>query len=93
MFTFAFATGIESSAPTVNGVRVDQMEKCRFYEHWRTGGRPIVLSNVAVRQEGLTRYSKWRAITELQTHDGQRRRCRIGDDVAEHAELAQSLGP
>jgi hypothetical protein len=38
-----------------------------LYEHWRTGGRPIVLSNVAVRQEGLTRYSKWRAITELQT--------------------------
>src|SRR5947199_3396593 len=42
MFTFAFATGIESSAPTVNGVRVDQMEKCRFYEHWRTDFRLVL---------------------------------------------------
>jgi hypothetical protein len=37
-----------------------------LYEHWRTGGRPIVLSNVGVRPEELTRYSKWRALAELQ---------------------------
>jgi len=38
MFTFAFATGIESSAPTIQGgrVRMDQMEKSGFYKHWRT---------------------------------------------------------
>jgi beta-glucosidase len=35
---FMFATGIENSAPTINGgrVRVDEMEKCGHYEHWRT---------------------------------------------------------
>jgi beta-glucosidase/6-phospho-beta-glucosidase/beta-galactosidase len=38
MFTFAFCTGIENSVPTIKGgtERVDQMEKCRFYENWRT---------------------------------------------------------
>jgi beta-glucosidase len=35
---FMFATGIESSIPTIrNGsVRVDEMEKCGHYEKWRT---------------------------------------------------------
>jgi len=38
MFNFAFATGIENSAPTIdNGrKRVDELEKCGFYAHWRT---------------------------------------------------------
>jgi beta-glucosidase/6-phospho-beta-glucosidase/beta-galactosidase len=32
-----FATGIENSAPTIGGgrVRVDEMEKCGHYQHWR----------------------------------------------------------
>jgi beta-glucosidase/6-phospho-beta-glucosidase/beta-galactosidase len=36
--TFMFATGIENSIPTINGgrTRIDQMEKCGHYEHWRT---------------------------------------------------------
>lgn len=34
---FMFATGIENSIPTISGgVRVDEMEKCGFYKHWRT---------------------------------------------------------
>ncbi|MBC6989646.1 family 1 glycosylhydrolase [Hymenobacter sp. BT491] len=35
---FLFATGIENSNPTIQGgkVRVDEMEKCGHYEHWRT---------------------------------------------------------
>ncbi|MGE5384614.1 MAG: family 1 glycosylhydrolase [Betaproteobacteria bacterium] len=35
---FLFATGIENSAPTIQGgrVRVDEMEKCRHYQQWRT---------------------------------------------------------
>jgi hypothetical protein len=37
------------------------------YEHWRTGGRPIALSNVFAFAEGLSRRSKWRAITELES--------------------------
>jgi beta-glucosidase len=38
LFTFAFATGIENSAPTIHGGRrrVDELEKCGFYTHWRT---------------------------------------------------------
>lgn len=38
MFSFMFATGIENSCPTVQGgrVRVDEMAKCGFYEHWKT---------------------------------------------------------
>jgi beta-glucosidase len=33
-----FATGIENSIPTIEGgrVRVDQMESCGHYRHWRT---------------------------------------------------------
>ena len=35
---FIFATGIENSAPTIQGgtVRVDEMDKCAHYRHWRT---------------------------------------------------------
>jgi len=37
------------------------------YEHWRTGARPIVLSNVLTDAEGLSNRSKSRAIVELQS--------------------------
>jgi len=30
-----FTTGIENSCPTVDGRRVDEMEKCRHYKMWR----------------------------------------------------------
>lgn len=35
---FMFATGIENSNPALAGgtVRVDEMEKCGHYTHWRT---------------------------------------------------------
>jgi beta-glucosidase/6-phospho-beta-glucosidase/beta-galactosidase len=38
MFAFMFATGIENSVPTINGgkTRVDELEKCNFYKHWKT---------------------------------------------------------
>ena len=39
MYTsFMFATGIENSIPTINNgrTRIDQMEKCGHYTHWRT---------------------------------------------------------
>jgi hypothetical protein len=36
------------------------------YEHWRTGGRAIVLSNVLSKAEGLSRRSKWNALAELE---------------------------
>ncbi|MBZ6076970.1 family 1 glycosylhydrolase [Microvirga puerhi] len=36
--TFMFATGIENSIPTINNgrTRIDEMEKCGHYKHWRT---------------------------------------------------------
>ena len=36
--SFMFATGIENSAPTINHgrTRIDQMDKCGHYNHWRT---------------------------------------------------------
>jgi hypothetical protein len=37
-----------------------------IYEQWRTGGRPVALSNVLAHAEGLSRRSKWRAIAELE---------------------------
>ena len=38
MIGFMFATGIENSYPTIDGgrVRQDELEKCGFYDHWRT---------------------------------------------------------
>ena len=36
------------------------------YEHWRTGGRPIVLSNALVVTEGVSRRTKWNALVELE---------------------------
>jgi beta-glucosidase len=38
MQTFLFATGIENSVPTINNgrERVDELEKCGFYKHWKT---------------------------------------------------------
>ena len=36
--SFIFATGIENSSPTIRGgkIRVDEMDKCGHYKHWRT---------------------------------------------------------
>ena len=45
-----FATGIENSYPTINqrpDVRVDEMEKCGHYEHWRDGLRPASRSSAS----------------------------------------------
>jgi beta-glucosidase/6-phospho-beta-glucosidase/beta-galactosidase len=37
VLNFAFATGIENSAPRIaGGKRVDELESCGFYRHWRT---------------------------------------------------------
>src|SRR5690348_419615 len=34
---FMFATGIENSAPTINGgtLRMDELEKCGHYKNWK----------------------------------------------------------
>ena len=35
-------------------------------EHWRGGGRPIQLANVALARNGVSRHQKWRALLELE---------------------------
>jgi hypothetical protein len=40
-----------------------------LYEHWRTGGREIALSNVLARDIGLSCRSKSRALRELEKLD------------------------
>ena len=49
---FMFATGIENSAPTINQgrTRVDEMEKCGFYKHWRTDFRLVRELGMGVRR-------------------------------------------
>jgi hypothetical protein len=46
--------------------RAYQLALLLLYEHWRLGGRPIVLSNVGLLAEGLARRSKWNALAELE---------------------------
>src|SRR5262249_24771163 len=36
-----------------------------LYLHWKSNGRPIPLSNVALVAKGVTRQSKWNALIEL----------------------------
>jgi hypothetical protein len=37
-----------------------------LYEHWRNGGRALVLSNVMLRDEGIAIRSKTNALAELE---------------------------
>jgi hypothetical protein len=55
-----------------------------LYEHWRTGGRDIELSNIASRKEGISARSKWNALAELERLGLVRiqRRCRQTPRVA-----------
>jgi hypothetical protein len=58
-----------------------------LYEHWRTGARPVVLSNVFTRAEGLSSRSKSRAIAELESLgliQVQRHKCRAPRVVLQH---------
>jgi hypothetical protein len=55
-----------------------------LYEHWRTGGRDIALSNVLARDIGLSCRSKSRGLNELEKLDliEVRRRRRTAPRVA-----------
>jgi hypothetical protein len=55
-----------------------------LYEHWRTGGHDIALSNVLARDIGLSCRSKSRGLNELENLDliEVRRRRRIAPRVA-----------
>ena len=55
-----------------------------LYEHWRTGGRDITLSNILARDIGLSCRSKSRSLNELEKLDliEVRRRRRTAPRVA-----------
>jgi hypothetical protein len=55
-----------------------------LYEHWRTGGRDIALSNILARHIGLSCRSKSRGLNELENLDliEVRRRRRTAPRVA-----------
>ena len=61
MFSFMFATGIENSYPTIKGgrERVDEMEKCGFYKHWKTDFQLIEELGVRFLRYGPPIHTTW----------------------------------
>jgi beta-glucosidase len=55
---FMFATGIENSSPTIkNGrVRVDEMERCEHYDHWRTDFDKVQELGISFLRYGIPIY-------------------------------------
>ena len=61
MLEFMFATGIENSEPTVRGGahRVDQLELCGHYRHWRTDFDRVQELGVRFLRYGPSLYRTW----------------------------------
>ena len=38
-----------------------------LYRDWKEGSRPVLVSNVALAREGVSRWGKWRALRELES--------------------------
>ncbi len=60
---FLFATGIENSNPTIhNGkTRVDEMEKCGHYKHWRTDFDRVQELGISFLRYGPPIHTTWLA--------------------------------
>ena len=58
---FMFATGIEGSYPTIEGgrVRMDEMEKCRHYENWKTDFELVQDLGIQFLRYGPPLYKTW----------------------------------
>ena len=58
---FMFATGIENSYPTIRGgrERVDEMEKCRHYDLWRTDFRRVQELGIRFLRYGPPIHRTW----------------------------------
>ena len=56
MGMFMFATGIENSSPTIKNarVRVDEMELCGHYQHWRTDFEKVQELGIRFLRYGTT---------------------------------------
>ncbi|MBA2963802.1 MULTISPECIES: family 1 glycosylhydrolase [Ramlibacter] len=61
MLTFMFATGIENSDPTIdNGRRrIDELEKCGFYQHWRTDFELVQDMGIRFLRYGPSIHNTW----------------------------------
>ena len=61
MIGFMFATGIENSNPTIrNGAkRIDELEKGRFYDHWRTDFQLVEDLGIRVLRFGPPLHKCW----------------------------------
>jgi len=59
--SFMFATGVENSYPTLQGgrVRVDEMEKCGHYTHWRTDFDLVQEMDISFLRYGPPLYRTW----------------------------------
>jgi beta-glucosidase len=62
MFSFMFATGIENSIPTIKGgtERVDEMEKCGFYKHWKTDFQLVEDLGIRFLRYGPPLHTTWK---------------------------------
>jgi len=56
---FIFATGIENSYPRVGGRRVDEMEKCGHYRHWRRDFDLVGELGISFLRYGPPLHSTW----------------------------------
>jgi len=58
---FIFATGIENSNPTIDGgrVRIDQMEKCGHYKHWRKDFELVKELGIRALRYGVPLHRTW----------------------------------
>ncbi|MGZ5848780.1 MAG: family 1 glycosylhydrolase, partial [Ramlibacter sp.] len=56
---FMFATGVENSNPTVDGRRVDEMDKCGHYRHWRTDLALVRELGIRFLRYGPPLYRTW----------------------------------
>jgi beta-glucosidase len=62
MAAFMFATGIENSYPTIaGGHRIDEMEKCGHYDHWREDLQLTSRLNIKFLRWGPAIYRTWLA--------------------------------
>lgn len=58
---FMFATGVENSAPTIDGgrTRVDELEKCGHYRHWREDFDCVEHLGIKVLRYGPPLHRTW----------------------------------
>ena len=56
---FMFATGVENSNPMVGGRRVDELEKCGHYRHWRTDFQLVTELGIRFLRYGPPLHRTW----------------------------------